>query len=515
MTSKKVVVIGAGPGGLAVSMLLAKAGCQVTLLERRDRPGGRTSGLGYDQYTFDLGPTFFLYPRILQEIFQVCGYNLFKEVPMKRLDPQYRIQFENGPKIDATADPVLMRQQISAINPADADGFDRFLKENRHKLQAFQPILEQPFNSWKDVFRPHLLKVLPLLNPHQSIDQYLQRFFKDPRVRIAFCFQSKYLGMSPFQCPSLFSILSFLEYEFGVFHPIGGCHSVTAAMARIATEMGVDIRYNEPVTGFEFSGRKPTKAITQQQQFPADAFVVNADFAQFMAKNIPNQQRNRWTNQKLEKKKYSCSTFMMYLGVKKQFDLPHHTIFISDDYRQNLADIEQNYVIPQSPSFYVQNACVTDTTLAPAGKSALYLLAPVAHQHKNIDWEREKTAFREKFLRRVQQAGFDIAPEDIEFEKVLTPDDWEHTHQIYRGATFNLAHSLTQMLHLRPRNRFEDLESVYLVGGGTHPGSGLPVIFESARITSNLVLEDLGLDLLTHSIRSSEIQNESLDLLPA
>lgn len=206
---------------------------------------------------------------------------------------------------------------------------------------------------------------------------------------------------------------------------------------------------------------------------------------------------------------------MMYLGVRKQFDLPHHTIFISEDYRQNLEDIEMNYVIPQSPSFYVQNASVTDASLAPAGKSALYLLAPVAHQHKNIDWGQEKAAFREQFLRRVQQAGFDIQTEDIEFEKVVTPEDWEHTHQIYRGATFNLAHSLTQMLHLRPRNRFEDLESVYLVGGGTHPGSGLPVIFESARITSNLVLEDLGLDQLTHSIRSSEIQNESLDLLPA
>lgn len=496
-------------------MMLAKSGCKVTLLERRDRPGGRTSSLGDDQYTFDLGPTFFLYPRVLQEIFQFCGYNLFKEVPMKRLDPQYRIQFESGGRIDATPDPVAMREQIASLNPADADGFDAFIAENRQKLKAFQPILEQPFNSWKDVLRPHLLKVLPLLKPHQSVETYLKRFFSDPRVRIAFCFQSKYLGMSPFQCPSLFSILSFLEYEFGVYHPIGGCNSVTQVMARIATELGVDIRYNEPVKSFEYRGRRPVRAFTEQGEYRGDAFVVNADFAQFMSRAIPNALRQRWTDRKLEKKKFSCSTYMMYLGVRKQFDLPHHTIHISDEYRRNLTDIEEDFVIPESPSFYVQNASVTDPSLAPEGRSTLYLLAPVSHQHPNIDWARESASFREKFLDRIRLAGFDLDPSDIEYEKIVTPADWEHEHQIYRGATFNLAHGLTQMLHLRPRNRFEDLEGVYLAGGGTHPGSGLPVIFESSRITSNLLLEDLGMEPIPAQVGSHKLGSESPELMPA
>lgn len=516
MKTKEVVIVGAGPGGLAAGMLLAQAGCKVTLLERNDRPGGRTSPLGDSKYTFDLGPTFFLYPRILQEIFQACGYNLFKEVPMKRLDPQYRIQFESGVRLDATPDPALMKEQIAAINPADADGFDHFIRENRSKLAAFQPILEQPFNSWKDVMKPSLLKVLPMLNPHQPIESYLKRFFSDPRVRIAFCFQSKYLGMSPYQCPSLFSILSFLEYEFGVYHPIGGCNSVTQAMARIATDMGVDIKYNEPVESFEYSGSRPVRAVTASGSYKGDAFVVNADFAQFMSKTVPNNRRSRWTDEKLRKKKYSCSTYMMYLGVKREFDLPHHTIFISDDYQKNLSDIEKDFVIPENPSFYVQNACVTDPSLAPEGRSALYMLAPVSHMHGSIDWNQQKQAFRDKFLQRVRLAGYDINPQDIEFEKVMTPANWQNDHQIYRGATFNLAHGLDQMLHLRPRNRFEDIERVYLVGGGTHPGSGLPVIFESARITTNLLLDDLGLERIRQPVESRNVGNgESLDLIPA
>ena len=337
-----------------------------------------------------------------------------------------------------------------------------------------------------------LLKMLPMLRPHQSVDTYLKRFFADERVRLAFCFQSKYLGMSPFRCPSLFSILSFLEYEYGVFHPIGGCAAVTAALARVAERLGVEICLNEPVEEILFTGRRATGVRTATGTHRADAVVINADFARAMEKLVPDQLRRRWTNRKLAKKKYSCSTFMMYLGVDGTFDLPHHTIHIAKDYVGNLDDIENKHVLSDDPSFYVQNACVTDPTLAPRGKSALYVLAPVTHQHANVDWEQERPRFRELMMNQIKKAGYDIDPARIRYERVITPADWDSRYEIYRGATFNLAHTLDQMLHLRPQNRFEDLDGVYLVGGGTHPGSGLPVIFESARISSRLLLEELG-----------------------
>lgn len=492
--SKQVIIIGAGPGGLASAILLAAAGVRVKIVERLPIVGGRTSSIEADGYKFDLGPTFFLYPRVLEEIFRAAGTTLQSEVEMARLDPQYRIQFGAGGKLDCTPNIAAMEQQIAALSPKDAPGFRRFLSENRAKLEAMEPCLETPFNGWKDLLQARLLKMLPQLRPHQSVDTYLKRFFTDERVRLAFCFQSKYLGMSPFRCPSLFSILSFLEYEHGVWHPLGGCAAVTEAMARVAARLGVEICLNEPVEEILFTGRRAVGVRTAQATHRADAVVVNADFARSMERLVPNQLRRRWTNEKLAKKKYSCSTFMMYLGVTGEFDLPHHTIHIAEDYTRNLDEIENQHVLSADPSFYVQNACVTDKSLAPRGHSALYVLAPVTHQHANVDWSRERERFRKLMLRQIKKAGYDDIESRIRYERVITPADWDTRYEIYRGATFNLAHTLDQMLHLRPHNRFEDLDGMYLVGGGTHPGSGLPVIFESARISSRLLLEDFGIN---------------------
>ena len=386
-----------------------------------------------------------------------------------------------------------MEQQIGALSPKDVPGFSRFLDENRTKLARMEPCLESAFLGWRDLVQARLLKMLPSLRPHQSVDTYLKRFFTDERVRLAFCFQSKYLGMSPFRCPSLFSILSFLEYEYGVFHPIGGCSAITAALARVAERLDVEICLDEPVQEILFAGRRAVGVRTAKGTHRADSVVVNADFARAMERLVPDRLRRRWTNRKLANKKYSCSTFMMYLGVEGEFDLPHHTIYIAEDYAKNLADIEDRHVLSEDPSFYVQNACVTDPTLAPRGHSTLYVLAPVTHQHPNVDWAREREGFRERVLRQLKKAGYDLRPGSIRYERVITPADWDTRYEIYRGATFNLAHSLDQMLHLRPHNRFEDLDGVYLVGGGTHPGSGLPVIFQSAQISSKLLLADLGM----------------------
>ncbi|MDQ3313377.1 MAG: phytoene desaturase family protein [Verrucomicrobiota bacterium] len=492
--SKDVIIIGAGPGGLASAILLAQAGLRVRIFERLPFVGGRTSTIEAQGFKFDLGPTFFLYPRILDEIFQAAGTTLRSEVEMVQLDPQYRIQFGGGGQIDATPNLAEMERQIASIAPQDGPGFHRFIHENRRKMDLSQPCLEMPFNHWGDLLRTSMLKILPLLHPFESVDTYLRRFFSDPRVRLAFSFQSKYLGMSPFRCPSLFSILSFLEYEHGVWHPLGGCGAVTAAMARVARALGVEIRLDEPVEEMLFAGSRAIGVCTASGEHRADSVVINADFAHAMSNLVPDRLRRRWTDAKIARKKFSCSTFMLYLGVDRTFEnLPHHTIHISERYEANLDEIERLKCVPADPSFYVQNACVTDRTLAPRGQSALYLLAPVPHQSEKLDWRREGAGFRKLLLARAAAAGFGDLEPHIQFERMITPADWEHSYALHRGATFNLSHSLDQMLHLRPRNRFEDLDRVYLVGGGTHPGSGLPVIFEGARITARLLCNDLGI----------------------
>ncbi len=507
---ERVVVVGAWPGGLAAAMLLARAGLSVEVIERQPNVGGRTATVNGDGFRFDVGPTFFLYPRVLEEIFHAVGRNLHDEVSLIRLDPQYRLIFGGGSELLATPNVEHMERAIAGLSPDDAPNFRRFLDDNRQKLARFRDILERPFLSWRDLFSPALFKALPMLRPWLSLDGELARYFRDPRLRLAFSFQSKYLGMSPFQCPSLFSILSFLEYEHGVFHPLGGCGAVTQAMARVARDLGVTISLGEDVREILFEGRRAVGVRTSSGERRADALIVNADFAHAMKRLVPDALRRRWTNRRIEKKRFSCSTFMLYLGIEGRCDdLAHHTIYMAEDYTRNLDDIEKRHVLSDDPSFYVQNACVTDPALAPPGHSTLYVLVPVTHQHPNVDWTVERQRHRALVLRQLAKVGIEDVEDRICWEQTVTPADWEHGHRIYRGATFNLAHSLNQMLHLRPRNRFEDLESVYLVGGGTHPGSGLPVIFESARITARQLLQDAG-----RSFDVCEVPNERERVVP-
>ncbi|MGI8438155.1 MAG: phytoene desaturase family protein [Chthoniobacterales bacterium] len=491
---RSVVIVGAGPGGLAVAILLAAQGLRVRILERLPIVGGRTSTIESGGFRFDLGPTFFLYPRVLNEILRAAGTTLAAEVELIRLDPQYRLLFGAGGSLDCTPDAAEMERQITALAPNDAGGFEQFMRVNRRKLALMEPCLESAFTSWKNLLTPRLLRLLPMLQPHRSLDSHLRRFFSDERTRLAFSFQSKYLGMSPFRCPSLFSILSFLEYEYGVFHPVGGCGAITAALARVAQRLGVEIHLDEPVTELLLENKRAVGVRTARATYRAEAVIVNADFARAMSRLVPDASRRRWTEKKLARKKFSCSTFMLYLGIEGRYDLPHHNIYVARDYARNLDEIENQHILSRDPSFYVQNACVTDSSLAPAGMSTLYILAPVTHQHANVDWRLEKENFRALMLRQIEKAGFEGVESRIRFERMITPLEWDENYEIHLGATFNLAHNLGQLLHLRPQNRFEDIPGVYLVGGGTHPGSGLPVIFESARITSRLLCQDLGVE---------------------
>ncbi len=492
------VVIGAGPGGLATAMLLASRGLKVTVLEKDGVVGGRTRTLtGPGGYRFDLGPTFFLYPRILAEIFRECGADLEREVELIRLDPQYRLIFENpagNTTLDATPDLDRMEAEVARLDPRDAAGVRPFLAENRRKLEAFRPVLERAFTRATDVMAPDMLRALPLMKPGRSVDSDLKRHFRDPRSRLAFSFQTKYLGMSPFRCPSLFTILSFLEYEHGVFHPRGGCGAVSTAMARVATQLGADIRLDTPVDRVVFEGRRATGVVAGGRHIAADAVVMNADFAHAMPKLVPQSVRARWTDQRIGKARYSCSTFMLYLGVEGTFPgLAHHSILLSSEYQKNIAEIEAG-TVPDVPSLYVQHAAATDSTMAPPGHSSLYVLVPVPNLLHGHEWTAADTAaYRRTALDRIRTLGIVDIEERIRFEKVVTPKDWRDEFAVGFGATFNLAHDLRQMLFFRPGNRFSGTDGLYLVGGGTHPGSGLPVIYEGARISTGLLLRDLGM----------------------
>ncbi len=240
--------------------------------------------------------------------------------------------------------------------------------------------------------------------------------------------------MSPFQCPSLFTILSFLEYEYGVWHPIGGCGAITAAMAKACREMGVKMRLAEPVEKILFEGKAAVGVKTARADYAADAVVIGSDFANTMMRMVPDELRRRWSDRKIESRKFSCSTFMMYLGIEGSYPhLEHHTIWLADNYQENLADIEDRHVLSKRPSFYVQNACKTDPTLSRAGQSTLYVLVPVTHKTDNVDWERERGRFRQVVIDQLKQIGIDKLEKRIRFERIVTPRDWETEQHIFRA----------------------------------------------------------------------------------
>ena len=494
---RSVGLIGAGPGGLAAGMLLAASGVDVTIHEAQPVVGGRTRRTTVGDFAFDTGPTFFMMPWVLEEIFSACGRRLADEVELHRLDPMYRLmigQPEGDPLvIDATQDIDRMVAQLERIEPGDGEAFRRFMSDNRRKLERMTPILRRPIRSIRDLIAWDAIKVGPSLKPWQSVHDNLSTYFRNEHVRLALSFQSKYLGMSPFDCPGLFSILPFIEYEYGVWHPKGGCNALLSAMAKVFEEMGGRILTGDPVESIEFEGRRATGLNSSSGSHRYDQIVVNADATWAMKNLIPDRLRRKWSDRSIDAKKYSCSTFMLYLGVDGEVDLPHHAIYTSRGYRSNLDDI-QGGRLTEDASTYVHNPSRIDPTLAPEGSSSLYVLVPTPNNAADIDWRVEGIRYREDTLDRLESTfGIDGIRERIRAEKVVTPADWE-SERINIGATFNLAHGLDQMLHRRPQHRLEDVDGVWLVGGGTHPGSGLPVIFLSSEITSELLCRELGVD---------------------
>jgi len=491
MSAKRVVVIGAGPGGLTAAMILASKGYKVTVYEKQDRVGGRNAALKLGDFTFDTGPTFLMMLDILEEAFRHAGREMGDYLDVRRVDPMYRLLFGDGRTFLPTSDERSMREQIDRLFPGNWDGYQRFMRYEARKYKRIAPCLRVPYDKLSHYTRPRFLKALPVLDAHTNLHRHLGRYFSEEELKLAFTFQAKYLGMSPWNCPATFSIISHVEHAGGIHHPIGGLNKISEAMAKVVQEAGGSIELSTPVQEVLVrAGRAIGVRLEDGREELADYVVLNADFGKAMGGVVRREDLCRWTPDKLERKGISCSTFMIYLGLDKLYDIPHHTIVFAKDYEKNVREIADDLVLSEDPSVYIQNASVTDPTLAPEGKSTLYLLVPIANNRSGIDWESVKQRYRDKVLDIVEQrAGLPGLRDHIEVERVITPTEWESDYDVYRGAVFNLAHTIDQMLYFRPHNRFEEFDNCYLVGGGTHPGSGLPTIYQSGLISAGMILK--------------------------
>jgi phytoene desaturase len=493
---KKVIVIGAGPGGAAAAMLLAHQGYEVDVFEKNATVGGRNSGFQLKDYRFDVGPTFLMMKYLLDELFTLCGRKSSDYLSCKRLDPMYDLRFGDRSML-VTGNREKMKERIEALFPGESQGLDRFYEKESTRFKHMYPCLQRDYKGLQSYFSIGLLKAFPYVAAGYSLYEVLSDYFRSEELKLAFTFQSKYLGMSPWECPGGFAMIPYTEHAHGIYHVEGGLSEIPKAFMRVAKEEGARFHFSTPVREVLVEGHRAVGVeLADGRKFKADEVIVNADFGHAVQHLFPKKKLKKWTPETLEKKRFSCSTFMLYLGLDRKYESQVHTIVFSRDYRKNLEEISNSMKPTAEPSVYVRNASVIDPTLAPAGHSALYVLAPVANNRSGIDWEKEKAPFRDQILDVLQErTPFRDLRRHIREERVISPLEWQRDFSVYQGATFNMSHSISQMMHMRPHNEFEEFSHCYLVGGGTHPGSGLPTIFESARISAGLICKKDGVPL--------------------
>lgn len=489
MSEKHVVVVGAGPGGLTAAMILARRGFRVSVFEKQDVVGGRNASIRQNGYSWDIGPTFLMMPFLLEDVFDKAGTTIDNQLAMTQLDPMYKLSFVDR-EIFPSSDPQKMADEIERHFPGQKAGLYRFYAREKHRFDLMYPCLKKPYSSLSSMVSRPLLKALPHLSLGKSLYGQLGEYFNADDLRVAFTFQAKYLGMSPWECPAAFTIIPWVEHAHGVFHTTGGLSAISDAMHSVALGHGATFHLGRAVNKVMVTNGIATGVeLSDGERVGADFVVLNADFGHAMATLFDQGVIRKYSPKRLKKKKYSCSTFMLYLGIDKIYDEPHHNIIFAHDYKKNIQEIVGGTALSHDMSIYVRNASKLDSTLAPKGHSALYVLVPVPNMNSSVAWDESATgAFREEVLNRIiDRTSMKDLRSHITEEIVITPDDWQNKRDLFLGATFNLGHSIDQMLYFRPHNQFEEVKGVYLVGGGTHPGSGLPTIYESARISSDMI----------------------------
>ncbi|MBD3243981.1 MAG: phytoene desaturase, partial [Chitinivibrionales bacterium] len=410
------------------------------------------------------------------------------------MDPLYQLTFDDATLL-STPDHEEMKARVERTFPGNGPGVDRFMRRERRKYDAMYPCLKMPYDTLLSMLNWRMLAALPHMSIRENLFGHLGHYFSDDRCRLSFTFQAKYLGMSPWECPAAFAILPYIERAYGIHHVMGGLSRISDAMARVIEEHGGEIHTDRAVTRIiTDSGRRASGiALGDGERIDADAVVINADFGYAMENLFEPGFLRTYTPAKLSAMRYSCSTFMLYLGLDTIYDEPHHHIIFASDYRRNMEDIAAGRPLSDDMSIYIRNAVATDSTLAPPGQSALYVLVPISNLLSGFEWTADYVAgLRDTVLTHIEQrtAMHDLR-RHIVAEHMITPRTWKDDYNLFAGSTFNLSHNLAQLLYFRPHNRFEECRNCYLAGGGTHPGSGLPTIYESGRIAADLICKDV------------------------
>lgn len=487
-TRPHAVVIGSGFGGLAAAVRLGARGYKVTVLEKLDAPGGRAYVFRQDGFTFDAGPTIITAPFLLEELWNLCGRKLSDDIDLRPLSPFYTLRFHDGETITCCADPETMRREVERISPGDVAGYERFMAQAQQIYAVgFEQLGDVPFDSWTDMAK--LLPQLFKLESYRSIYGLASKHVQDPRLRLFLSFHPLFVGGNPFNVTSIYGLISFLERRFGVHFAMGGTGSLVDGLVKLIRQQGGEVRYRTEVSEITLDGRRATGVcLASGEVLKADVVVSNADAAWTYRYLLPQSARRTWTNKRLDKARYSMSLFVWYFGTNRKYeDVPHHTILLGPRYRELLEDIFETKRLAQDFSLYLHRPTATDPSLAPEGNDAFYVLSPVPHLEGDTDWTAEAEPYRRRIAKYLSETVLPGFENHIATSRVITPLDFRDRLMSYKGAAFSLEPVLTQSAWFRPHNRSEDIEHLYLVGAGTHPGAGVPGVLSSARVLDRIV----------------------------
>ncbi len=491
---KQAIVIGAGLGGLATAARLARAGCRVTLLEKDPVPGGRCGRLESGPYRFDTGATLYLMPYVFEELFTHLGTCVDAHLALERLDPTYRIQFQDDTHLDLTPDLTSLQKQLETIEPGAFASALRFLATGAgYHTAALDRFVGRNFRTWQEYFSPGNA---PLLWRAGAVRRHLslvQAHFRDPRLQAAFSFQSMYLGLSPMEAMATYALLQYTELCEGVWFPRGGIYEVVLALAAVAEGLGVRLEMCTPVSRIEVAGGRATGVVLADgRELRADIVVANADLPYVYAELLPDEGEAA----RLARKRHTCSALVFCWGLRgrRSGELLHHNVFIADrEYRASFDRIFRDHTLPKRPSFYVCAPSRTDPQMAPADGDALMALVPVGHLAPGVpqDWPALQARARDAVQSGLARLSVDVAAQ-MDFEACWGPPEFEEKQNLTRGSAFGLSHNLTQVGFLRPHNRHRRYSNLYFVGASTHPGTGLPMVLLSARLVTERILDEHG-----------------------
>jgi phytoene desaturase len=481
-------VIGAGFGGLAAAVRLGARGYRVSVLEQLDAPGGRAYVYRQDGFTFDAGPTIITAPFLLEELWQLAGRRLADDVELRPLDPFYRIRFDSGETFEYSGDPARMRAEVARFAPADVAGYERFMAASEAIFRVgFERLGDVAFGSLRDMARvvPDLFR----LASYRSVFGLVAQHIKDPRLRVVFSFHPLLIGGNPFTTTSIYCLITFLERAYGVHFAQGGTGRLVHGLVGLIEGQGGSLRYGKAVSGILLDGRRARGVrLASGEEIAADIVVSDACSAWTYRHLLPESARRRWTDRRIERARYSMSLFVWYFGTRRRWpEVGHHTILLGPRYRELLADIFERKVLADDFSLYLHRPTATDPSLAPPGCDAFYVLSPVPHLAAGIDWRERAEPYRRAIAERLGATLLPGLESAIVTSCVLTPQDFQDRLSSFRGAAFGLEPRFTQSAWFRPHNRSEEVDGLYLVGAGTHPGAGLPGVLSSARVLDRVV----------------------------